>query len=506
MARSGLSIPTRIFLGYAVLCIVVVGLGVSSVRQHDATSNSLRRLHEGYLPLALTIGESKANQAVYVTLLGEILESTSSTLERDWLGIARRVRPATIRRAVHGARRLERLAESPAERRTALTILHTLAQISARFETSSAAVERLLEAVQKGDTRAASRELALARANELDAQRRLRELHLLLEERSASLARLAAEKEASAAITVGALTLGGLAIGIAMTLLSRRLLAPLPLLHARVGAVARNEASEPLAPVRNDELGRLTEEFERMLVALASRDQKLIAAERLAAIGRMAAHVTHEVRNPLSSIALNVEMLGDELPAGSTEARALLSSIHREIDRLTSITEDYLRLARVPEPRLELVSVDEFVSDVVRFVGPEMKRAGAELRFVPCDPDVEIPIDESQMRQALLNLLRNAREAMPDGGEVEVLASADADVVELRVSDRGIGMSDEQRERIFDPFFSTKTQGTGLGLPLSQQIISSHGGTIRCEPNGDAGTSFVIRLPRRPPSDKSAQA
>jgi len=504
MARSGLSIPTRIFLGYAVLCAVLVGLGVDSVRQHEATARSLRRLHEGYLPLALTIGESKANQAVYVTLLGEILESTSSTLERDWLRIARRVRPATIRRAVHGARRLERLAESPAERRTARSILGTLAQISARFETSSAAVERLLEAVAKGDSRAASRELALARASELDAQRRLRELHLLLEERSANLARGAAEQEAAAAITVAALTLAGLAIGITMTLLSRRLLAPLPLLHARVGAVARNEPSEPLDAVRNDELGRLTVEFERMLVALASRDQKLLAAERLAAIGRMASHVTHEVRNPLSSIGLNVELLADEIPAESNEARTLLASIHREIDRLTAITEDYLRLARIPEPRLETVSIDEFVDDVLRFMRPEMERSGIELRFTASSSDPDVSIDESQLRQALLNLLRNAREAMPDGGPIDVSVREDGDLVEIKVSDRGVGMDEAQRNRLFDPFFSTKAQGTGLGLPLTQQIVTAHGGTIRCDPNGDCGTSFVIRLPKVARSDKSA--
>lgn len=503
MARSGLSIPTRIFLGYALLCAVLVALGVSSVRQHDATARSLRRLHEGYLPLALTVGESKANQAVYVTLLGEILESTSSTLERDWLGIARRVRPATIRRAIQGATRLERLAESPEERRSARSIRLTLERILERFEASGAAVERMTTAVNHGDTVGAARELSSARANELDVQRRLRGLHLLLEEKAADVARTAAEQEGEAALTIGALTFVGLILGVAMTLLSRRLLAPLPLLHARVGAVARGEPSEPLTAVRQDELGRLTSEFERMLVALANRDRKLLAAERLAAIGRMASHVTHEVRNPLSSIGLNVELLADELPAGSNEARELLASIHREIDRLTGITEDYLRLARVPEPRLELVDLDDFVDGIVRFVRPEMSRASVALEHQRSEAALEVAVDESQLRQALLNLLRNAREAMPDGGTVQIGSRSEDDAVELRITDSGIGMAEDQRARIFDPFFSTKSQGTGLGLPLTQQIVAAHGGSIRVEANPEGGTVFVIRLPL---GDRSAKS
>ena len=221
---------------------------------------------------------------------------------------------------------------------------------------------------------------------------------------------------------------------------------------------------------------------------------RLIRTERLAAIGRMAAHVTHEVRNPLSSIGLNVEMLEDEFSEGATEARALMKEIHKELDRLTAITEEYLRLGRLPEPRLETDDIGEFMRGVGAFVQREMEASGVEFR-VEIDEDLPlVAFDETQLRQALLNLLRNAREAM-DKGIVELSMSAAQGGVVLRVRDQGSGIPVLERDRIFDLFYSTKKQGTGLGLPLTQQIIASHGGRIRCEEAKGGGTVFEIWLP-----------
>jgi signal transduction histidine kinase len=222
---------------------------------------------------------------------------------------------------------------------------------------------------------------------------------------------------------------------------------------------------------------------------------RLIHTERLAAIGRMAAHVTHEVRNPLSSIGLNVEMLEDEVPSMNEEARALLRAIHREIDRLTGITEEYLHLARMPDPRLTPDDPVDLVQQVIEFVRPEMAAAGIELvvrmpRALPL-----VPMDEQQLRQALLNLLRNAREASPGGGTVELAARLEDGGVVLEIEDHGVGIEPDVREHIFDMFFSTKQRGTGLGLPLTQQIVIAHGGTIRCDSRAAAGTTFRIWLP-----------
>ena len=249
-----------------------------------------------------------------------------------------------------------------------------------------------------------------------------------------------------------------------------------------------------------------------MVAALAARDESLqrlqqmqLQSERLAAVGRMAAHVTHEVRNPLSSIGLNVEMLEEELVDAGTEAKELLRAIHREIERLTAITEEYLSLARLPSPQLETEDLGEIVRATADFVRPEMQAANVRLSL-ELEPELPlVPVDEAQIRQVLLNLLKNAREAMPEGGSVKLqLRAADGGVL-MRVVDEGSGMTAEQRARLFDPFYTTKARGTGLGLPLSQQIVVAHRGTIRCESEKGRGTVFEIWLSAsRTPSARPA--
>ncbi len=224
---------------------------------------------------------------------------------------------------------------------------------------------------------------------------------------------------------------------------------------------------------------------------------RLIHTERLAAIGRMAAHVTHEVRNPLSSIGLNVEMLEEELEGAGAgpETVALMRAITREVDRLTGITEEYLRLARLPQPRLEPEDIGHLVRSVTSFVAREMEGSSVKLEVEVEDDLPSVALDEQQMRQALLNLLRNAREAMPDGGHVRVRVRRDGTNVVLTVQDEGEGIPEAQRARIFDLFYTTKERGTGLGLPLTRQIVVAHGGQIRCEGGDDGGTIFELVFP-----------
>jgi signal transduction histidine kinase len=232
-----------------------------------------------------------------------------------------------------------------------------------------------------------------------------------------------------------------------------------------------------------------------MVAALAARDKRLIQSERLAAIGRMAAHVTHEVRNPLSSIGLNVEMLEEELANAGAETKDLLSAIHKEIEHLRGVTEEYLRLARVPNPQLEPEYLGELASSTAQFLRPELSAGGVDLELDVAETLPLVAMDEAQIRQVLLNLLKNAREAMPDGGKVRLSVRAADDGVVVRVEDDGAGMEPEQRERIFDLFYTTKKLGTGLGLPLSQQIVLAHGGYITCESVPGNGTMFELWFP-----------
>ena len=222
---------------------------------------------------------------------------------------------------------------------------------------------------------------------------------------------------------------------------------------------------------------------------------RLIQTERLAAIGRMAAHVTHEVRNPLSSIGLNVDLLGDEIQDAGPESKGILASIQQELERLESITEEYLRLARLPEPSLAPENPTHLLRDTAEFVRREMDASGVALQLDLASQLPAVAMDESQLRQALLNLLRNAREAMPDGGTAKLEAMRYDGGVRVQVHDEGAGIPEEEREHVFDLFYTTKERGTGLGLPLTQQIVVAHGGTIVCKPRHPHGTTFEVWLP-----------
>jgi signal transduction histidine kinase len=223
---------------------------------------------------------------------------------------------------------------------------------------------------------------------------------------------------------------------------------------------------------------------------------RLIQTERLAAIGRMAAHVTHEVRSPLSSIGLNVELLEEEITSGSEETRALIAAIQREIESLRGITEEYLRVARVPSPRLEPEDLGDLARSTAQFVRPELEGYNVEIELDVAGELPPVALDESQIRQVLMNLLKNAREAMPEGGRVAVTVAPEAGGVTVRIGDQGPGMEAAQRERIFDPFYTTKDSGTGLGLPLTQQIVLAHGGRIECESAPGKGTEFTVWFPK----------
>jgi signal transduction histidine kinase len=254
----------------------------------------------------------------------------------------------------------------------------------------------------------------------------------------------------------------------------------------------------------------LAREFDKMARSLEDREaqlkekqEALLRAEQLAAVGRISAQVAHEVRNPLSSIGLNVELLQEsiakatfETPTEAIEAKDSLASMLREIDRLTEVTEQYLGMARLPQPKLEPGNLNEVLGEVLDFSHEELERAkvDVERRLDPATPDALA--DVAQLRQVFLNLLRNSREAMPQGGTLRVESRPAGEQIEVVFADTGRGMSGEVRDRIFEPFFTTKDGGTGLGLAVSRQILQAHGGSIQCQSAPGDGTTFVIRLPR----------
>ncbi len=235
----------------------------------------------------------------------------------------------------------------------------------------------------------------------------------------------------------------------------------------------------------------------------------LIQSERLTAIGRMSAVVAHEIRNPLSSIGLNTELLQDEFQEvtgqDTAEASSILAAIGREVERLTEVTDEYLRFARLPKPSLHPENLNALLGDLLRFMASEFDTAGVELRE-ELDPDVGlVPADEAQLRQAFLNLIKNSAESMTEGGTLSVTTSQANGMVKVTVSDTGKGIDATSLGRIFEPFFSTREGGTGLGLSLTQQIVSEHGGRITCESNPGQGTSFKVELPALRPEEEQEE-
>jgi signal transduction histidine kinase len=227
-----------------------------------------------------------------------------------------------------------------------------------------------------------------------------------------------------------------------------------------------------------------------------------LQAERLAMVGTMAAQVAHEVRNPLGSITLNLDLIFKEigkLAKGNghvpDEGRSLVNDMRSEVRRIQRVIDDYLQFARLPKLQRQLVDLNRFLEQKLGFLCGELERANVKLR-THFDPVLtNINADAEQLWQAVLNLIRNGREAMPNGGELNIGTWHDGEQALLRVSDNGKGMTEEQVQRVFEPFFTTKQEGTGLGLALVQQIVTEHGGHVECQSATGKGSTFTISLP-----------
>jgi len=227
-----------------------------------------------------------------------------------------------------------------------------------------------------------------------------------------------------------------------------------------------------------------------------------LQAERLAMVGSMAAQVAHEIRNPLGSISLNLDLIGEELRIfvksngrSAGECQVLLGEMRSQVLRIRQVLQEYLRFARMPKSERAVVSLKGFLEEKLNFVQPLLDQKHVDLRRT-LDPNLPpVHADADQLWEALLNLIRNAVDAMPDGGNLTVSARRNGADALVSISDSGHGMTDEEAENLFVPFFTTKSDGTGLGLAYAQQVISEHGGRIDCATARGKGSTFSIQLP-----------
>lgn len=231
--------------------------------------------------------------------------------------------------------------------------------------------------------------------------------------------------------------------------------------------------------------------------------QHRLLQERYAEIASLAGGLAHEIRNPLSTIMLNLELMAEDLEATESqrERRMLqkLQSVRRECDHLERILEDFLQFARVGVLQQEPTDLNDVVREFIESYQP----LAAEQR-VDLSPHLgtDLPpvlLDRRLWRQLLLNLSRNAAQAMPEGGVLELQTWAREGCVVLEIIDNGQGMDAATQSRMFETFFSTRSQGSGLGLPTVRKIVEGHHGQIECESAVGRGTRFVITLPAAVP-------
>jgi len=267
-----------------------------------------------------------------------------------------------------------------------------------------------------------------------------------------------------------------------------------------VGWLTKREASERrMIEALHEDLRARAAELEAAYARCREVQDHLVHSERLATIGRMSAEMAHQVRNPLSSISLNLELLEDEIArqanGSSREARELLSAIHKEVDNLAEVTESYLRFAKLPPFRWEVSDVNALVRDILVFARPEIERRSAVVTERLAEGLPPVRMDRRQLKFAVLGIVSNALEAVDPGGRLRVKTRMNGGGAEVIVSDTGVGIPREHLDRIFEPFFTTKPGGTGLGLPLARRIIEAHGGRLACESGEGGGSTFRSRVP-----------
>ncbi len=494
------TIATRVLASFAFMLVAfAITVGWSVVAQRRAARDS-DELSKGYVPVALKLGQLRATQATLSTLVDGIPDERDPISARLLLGTLASARRAKFLDTRAALTQLDAVGSAPTQ-----SLAHDLdADLGATeraLDADKSELEQLFSAIDSGDKNAINSVLISLGSIEHDGDKRLHALSDRLGTSMDALSADARERELRSIYALGLLAVLTLGVGVGVSLHTRRLLAPLADVTRRARAVARGDLTPKAVRSSDDELGELAAAFEQMVGAVGKAQSQAVANERLAAIGKMAAHVTHEIRNPLSAIGLNVELLEEELAQDSSraEAKALLGAIAREVLRLENLSEEYLRLARLPSPRMEEGNVGALVLDVAQFTKKEMERAGCTIALkIEGERVPPAMYDESQVRQAMLNLLRNAREAMQDGGTIDVTVLAEGMSVVIKVEDRGSGIPDDIRARVFDPFFSTKGEGTGLGLAITRRIVEAHGGEIACEPRTGGGTTFSLSLPIAP--------
>ncbi len=302
------------------------------------------------------------------------------------------------------------------------------------------------------------------------------------------------------------IVLMGLVIGIlGAAWLSRRITEPLNKLVEATVKISKGELSQEIDISSRDEIGNLAQSFNEMsrklLLArkrMEEANKKLIQAEKLASIGRISAGIAHEIRNPLTSVKLNVQKLvqSDRLNEAEKEH---ISLSQEGIGQMEKFIKELLDFTRVSELNLDRFSIEQILEESVKMIADflALKKIVLEKKFQEGLP--QVLVDGDRLRQLFLNILRNAAEALGEEGKIKLslslLDKQPVNKIKIEIIDNGCGIPEKDRDVIFEPFYTTKSSGIGLGLPNARKIIEQHKGSIRVKECQGKGTSFEILIP-----------
>ena len=299
----------------------------------------------------------------------------------------------------------------------------------------------------------------------------------------------------------------GLLVGLAgSSLLAKRITRPLKELVEGTVRISRGDFSRRIQPASADELGGLARSFNdmtsRLLEArerMESANRRLVQAEKLASIGRLSATIAHEIRNPLTSVKLNIQRIAESEHLDEIE-REHLGICQEGVGQIEKFIKELLDFTRVPELARERFPLDQVLEESLKMLKDafRQKRVTVEKSYAQGLPPANV--DGDRLRQVFLNLLRNAFEAVDEGGRISVSLAAgggeEGRTYLVRISDNGAGIPEKDRENIFEPFFTTKSSGFGLGLANARKIVEQHGGSVRVVGKRGRGSAFVVILPR----------
>ena len=308
--------------------------------------------------------------------------------------------------------------------------------------------------------------------------------------------------------------LGAVLIGLGLSYqLAKRIVQPLKILDMAAAEVGRQNygfrVPVGFPPFGDDELGRLGATFNSMCASIQSARQELIRQERISTIGRMASSIVHDLRNPLAAIYGGAEMMVDT-DLSPAQVKRLAANIYKSSRRIQEMLQDLLQTTRGNRGRKELCSLAEVIEGGLEPFQAIAASQGVTIRQ-ELAPNLELALERARMERVFMNLIGNALEVMPNGGEIAIRAAQRGnDDIEIEIADSGPGIPVELRPQLFQPFATFgKKNGSGLGLALSRQAVLDHGGDIWAEDKAPPGATFRIRLPKTfapPPAVEAAQS